>query len=451
MEYSIGVIRSIKAKIQNLILDKRFSEILTGSAWALSARVISTGFAMTTSIIISRAYGAGVLGIVAVLNSFLMLTTIFSVLGTNTSILRLIPEHLVKYSPTSAFCVYRKTQYFVAGMSLVTGSILFFSSDFIAKTIFSKPHLQVYFAMGAIFIVFKSLMILNTQAVRGLRFVRLFAFMQMLPAFSKLIVLVPITLFFYHKDNPVYAMFASIAITALIGVWIMDRTFKYQSMPNDNVKPMTMKEILRISLPMLMTSTMTLIIGQTGIIILGIYRPESQVGYYSVAVNLATLTAFIASAINSMAAPKFSELYHSDKIKDLFYVAKKSTKLIFWTSLPILVGLILFGKILLSILFGPEFVASYLAMVILIFGQFVTSISGPNGFFMNMTGNENKLKKIMIIAAILNVTLCLMLIPSLGLYGAAIAAMIGTLFWNIVVLIYMKKEFGKTIVFFPFL
>jgi len=39
---------------------------------------------------------------VAVLQSFLMLATIFTVLGTNTSILRLIPEHLAGYFPALA-------------------------------------------------------------------------------------------------------------------------------------------------------------------------------------------------------------------------------------------------------------------------------------------------------------------------------------------------------------
>ena len=55
----------VKRKIQNLISDKKFSEILTGAYWALSARVIATGLGMVSSIIIARAYGAEVLGIVA--------------------------------------------------------------------------------------------------------------------------------------------------------------------------------------------------------------------------------------------------------------------------------------------------------------------------------------------------------------------------------------------------
>jgi len=58
------------------------SILLTGSAWALGVRVIATGLGMITSIIIARCYRAEVLGVVAVLNSFLFLATIFTVLGT---------------------------------------------------------------------------------------------------------------------------------------------------------------------------------------------------------------------------------------------------------------------------------------------------------------------------------------------------------------------------------
>jgi O-antigen/teichoic acid export membrane protein len=439
----------VKRKIQNLISDKKFSEILTGAYWALSARVIATGLGMVSSIIIARAYGAEVLGIVAVLNSFLTLATIFTVLGTGTSILRLIPEHLAKYSPTSAFKIYRKTQYFVAGISVLTGSLLFFASGFIAETVFSKLHLRFYFALAAVFIVFMSLTQLNTQAVRGLRLIRVFAFMQLLPSLTKLLILIPITIFFFHRDNTIYAMFASMTITALAGIWIMDMAFKVKAGPNDVVHHMPVKNILAISLPMLLTATMTLVIGQTGVIMLGIFRPEAEVGYYSVAVSLASLTSFILSAINFMAAPKFSELYHGDKMDELFHIAQKSTKLIFWTTIPILFFLILFGKPVLSLLFGPDFTVAYWAMFFLALGQLVNSISGSTGIFMNMTGHQLVLRNVMFMAAIINVILNLMLIPNLGIYGAALAGMASLIFGNVYLLIYIKIKYGRTIGYLP--
>jgi O-antigen/teichoic acid export membrane protein len=443
------MINFIKRKYINLTSDTRFSEILTGSAWALGARVIATGVGVITSIIIARFYGAEMMGIVAVLNSFLMLATIFTVLGTDTSILRLIPEHLAKYSPTSAFKVYRKTQYFVAGVSVITGSLLFLGSGFVAEKIFSKPHLRYYFALGAIFIVFKALVDLNTQAVRGVRLIRTFAFMQLLPTLSKLMILVPVTIFFYHQDNPIYAMFASIAITALAGAWIMDRVFKQKSAPDDTLHPMPMKEVLTISLPMLMSGAMGIIIGQIGIIMLGIFRPEEEVGYYSVATKLATLTTFVLAAINSMAAPKFSQLYHSGRMEELFHIAKKATKLIFWTTTPMLFLLVLMGNPLIEMLFGSKFKAAYWAMVCLIVGQFVNSISGPTGYFMNMTGNQNTFRNIVFIATLINVGLNLLLIPRFGIFGAAVASTICIISWNIATLCFIKFKYKETIGYIP--
>lgn len=119
------MINFIKKKINNLVSDQKFSEILTGSAWALSARVIAMLISFAFSIVVARFYGAEIVGIMAVINSFLMLATLITVFGTPTSILRLIPEHLAKHSPTSAFNVYRKTQYMVIGVSLITGALFF--------------------------------------------------------------------------------------------------------------------------------------------------------------------------------------------------------------------------------------------------------------------------------------------------------------------------------------
>ena len=186
------MIQFIKKKYHNLVSDTRFSEILTGSVWALSARVIATAMGLAFSVIVARLYGAEVVGIVAVINSFLMLATIFTVLGTPTSILRLIPEHLAKYSPTSAFKVYRKTQYMVIGISVITAALFFFGANLIADKVFSKPHLSYYFALASIFIVFKSIMMLNTQAVRGLRLIKLFALMQLLPQAFNLLFLISV-------------------------------------------------------------------------------------------------------------------------------------------------------------------------------------------------------------------------------------------------------------------
>jgi len=208
-------------------------------------------------------------------------------------------------------------------------------------------------------------------------------------------------------------------------------------------------DILSISLPMLMTATMVFLIAQTGVIMLGMFRSEAEVGYYAIAVKLATLTSFILRAVNSMVAPKFSELFHSEKMDELFCVAKKSAKLIFWTTTPIMLGIVVTGKPVLSIVFGSDFSLAYHALLILVLGQFIHSISGATALFMNMTGNQKVLKNIMLIAALSNIVLNLIMIPLFGMTGAAFAATVSLCLWNITALVYIKKMYGKTTGYFP--
>ena len=439
----------LQRKFHNFISDKKFSEIFTGSIWAMGARVFSTVIGLVTSVFIARLYGAEVVGILAVVNSFLMFSTIFTVLGTGTSILRLIPEHLVKYSPTSAFLMYRKTQLIVIGVSLLISTLFFFVAHLIANNVFGKPSFSFYFSLAAVFIVFKSLMILNTQAVRGIRLVKVFAFIQVLPSVVNLLVLFCLFAFLASKDDPVYALLASMAVTAVVGWVIMEVSFKRRMSPSDHVEPMSASSILSVSFPMLMTNTMNFAIAQTGVIMLGVYRTEAEVGYYSIAVKLATLTSFILTASNSMIAPKFSDLFHSGKMDELFYIAKKSSKFIFWATVPVLLGLVFFGYPLLKYFFGTNFAAAYPAMTLLIVGQFVNSVSGSTGMFMNMVGYQRQFSAIIIFSSSINILFCYLFIPDFGVIGAAVSSVVSIIFWNIATLLYIKIKHGQSIGYIP--
>lgn len=442
------MISFIKRTYRNLMGDKGFADILTGTVWAMISRVGTLVFSLASSLIIARLYGAEAMGILAIMVSVLSIATVFTVLGTGTSILRLIPEHLTKYSPTSAFRVYRKVQYLVAGVSVVTGLVLFLLSGLIAERVFKSPQLQGIIAVSAGFILFKSVMLLNQQAVRGLKLIRTFSFLQLLPAASFTLFLF-VGISWKHDWVPAYAQLMAWAVTGILGAIIMDQSFRRRMQPDDSVEPMSTGSILSLSLPMLVSTSMTLVIGQTGIIILGMYRPPAEVGYYSLAVRLATLTAFVLHAINTMSAPTFSELYHQGQTQELLRIARKSTRLIFWTTIPILLILTVLGRPILA-LFRPEFVAAYPALLILVTGQFFHSLSGSTGLFMNMTGQQKALRNIMGGAALLNVVLNITLTPQIGLLGAAIAACSSTVFWNAAALILIYRKFGGSIAYVPF-
>ena len=67
--------------------------------------------------------------------------------------------------------------------------------------------------------------------------------------------------------------------------------------------------LLRTSMPLLVVNSMTLILGWTDVLVLGIWRGAAEVGIYGIAMRLAVLTAFILSAVNVVVAPQFAALH----------------------------------------------------------------------------------------------------------------------------------------------
>lgn len=99
-------------------------------------------------------------------------------------------------------------------------------------------------------------------------------------------------------------------------------------------------------------------------------------------------------------------------------------------SLPVALGLIVFGKPILATVFGPEYAAGALALAILCVGQLLNAGFGSVGNILNMTGHERDTVLGVAIGAISNVALNLLLIPPLGIDGAAIAIAMSLLIWN---------------------
>ena len=80
-------------------------------------------------------------------------------------------------------------------------------------------------------------------------------------------------------------------------------------------------------------------------VISGLSTNSAQIGVYHTAFKLSMFATIGLMAVKSIASPKFAELYKQREFKLLKKVTQQSTKLIFWTTLPLVALFIfLFGK-----------------------------------------------------------------------------------------------------------
>ena len=210
------------------------------------------------------------------------------------------------------------------------------------------------------------------------------------------------------------------------------------------------KNIIKTSTPMMLSGSLALLMGWSDILMLSYYKTSIDVGIYNAALKIAAISGITLIAVNAIATPKFVEFYAKNDFLGLKKMVQNSTKLIFFTTTPILFILICFPQSILGFL-GDEFSVAYIALIYLCVSRFVNAISGSVGYIMQMTDQQVTYQNVIFIAVIINVALNFLLIPSYGYTGAALASSIAMIFWNLTLVLIIKKKLGFWTIYVPFI
>jgi O-antigen/teichoic acid export membrane protein len=174
------------------------------------------------------------------------------------------------------------------------------------------------------------------------------------------------------------------------------------------------------SLTMFFITAVRVVNSKADVLLLGAFQGAESVGLYNAAARGAELTTLPVVVAGVILAPRFASLHARgahDELWKLFWIGTAAMAL---SSAPLAGGLLLFGEQALG-LFGPEFPAGNRVMTILVLGQWLTAATGPAGPMLVMTGRERITMGWVVGGTMLNVTLNLLLIPTWGAEGAALA------------------------------
>ena len=195
----------------------------------------------------------------------------------------------------------------------------------------------------------------------------------------------------------------------------------------------------RVALALLLFTALFQVLARTDVVMLGVLLDTRAAGIYAIAAQASQLVFLGLSAVNTIAAPMISALYWQHRHDELQRVVRLAAIGILLTAVPALLVLVVFGRPILR-LFGALFDRGYAALVILCAGQLIHALSGSVGFLMSMTGHQKQAAGIVGMAVVLNVVLNFLLIPPLGMVGAAVASATATAAWNLVMLVYVWRH-----------
>jgi O-antigen/teichoic acid export membrane protein len=448
-KYNTAVISTFSALSLRLKKDLHLKELLAGSSVAFVLRITGMLFSYVWILLITRNFGADAMGIFALSTTVLSVFSILGKLGLDMALLRFVSEYSAQGRHDLVKEVYIKALKIIIPLSLFLALLLFFLSPYIANNIFHREYLSYYFRIVSLGVLPMVLININSQALRGLKKIKEFSFFQNIsnPMFAG-IALLTLLVFTKEQSAPLISYVTALLLGASVSYILWQRNIKADK--NQHEKSVRLRDMLNVSVPMLLSSSMSFIIEWTAIIMLGMFRSNVEVGIFNVAVKISLITTVSLMAINSIAAPKFAEFYGKSDMAGLGRIARQSSKLIFWTSFPVLLIIFVSPSFILGV-FGEDFKAGVLALILLTIGQFINAVSGSVGFILNMTGRQKVFQNIILITTMLNILLNLILIPAYGINGAAFANMVTMVFWNLCSVIYIKRYLKIDTIYIPIL
>jgi len=422
--------------------EHKFTLVRDG-AFSLFIRVVYVLLSFFISVLLARILGTEGYGVYAYAVALISLVTIPLEFGLPNLIVRETARGLAKQEWGHIFGVWLWTSRITLGLSFAliigAGIIIIVNREKLSS---GDLILLVYGIILVLLIAFGNL---RGAALRGLNFVVSGQAPEQIlaPGGYVFLILCATLISSANHFTPTLALelqAIAYAMAFVIGVWFLWRKAPaeiYHSQPVFDGRSW-----LSSTLPLAFTSGMSLIISRSGVVLLKILSNSSNAGVYRAADQMAFLISIVLQAMNMVIAQQIARFYVLGESNRLQKLATMSARISFLLTLPAVVVFLFFGKPLLAFLFGAEFSAGYETLAILSIGQLINASAGSVGFLLNMTGHEKDTARVFFVAAVGNILLSLLLIPRLGILGAAIASTVTMFLWNSTLLFFVYKRLG---------
>src|SRR3984893_14919894 len=438
---SAGVIARLRAMAGRVLggsSEASVTKRLAGTI--LIIRVLSAAMAYLSQILLARWMGGSDYGVYVYVWTWVLLLGSMMDFGISASAQKIIPEYRTRSEHALLRGFHPGSRWMTFAVSAVVSLLLAGLVKALSPCIDANSIVPLYIGC----LTLPAFVVANTQdgIARSHDWMRLGLMPQFIVRQSLVIGLTAGAFALGFHLGATAAMLASAAAVwiAMLGQMVVLNR-KLGSHIEPGAKAYDFRGWLAVSLPILMVEGFYLLLSYTDVLVPQQFRSSEEVGVYFAVVKTLALVSFIHYAMSATTAHRFAE-YHAigDKARLSAYVAH-AIKWTFWPSLAATILLLALGKPLLW-LFGPQFVAGYDIMFVAATGLVVRSAIGPVERLLNMLGHQHICALAYALAFVMNVVLCVALVPRFGGHGAAAATSISLVFETVLLFWIVRRRLG---------
>ncbi|WP_319508445.1 flippase [uncultured Methanolobus sp.] len=218
---------------------------------------------------------------------------------------------------------------------------------------------------------------------------------------------------------------AGLAGGAVAGIFVASLIeFRFFDLHLTNFKWDHVKSLSVFSFWLFLTSSGAIVFSQADTIMIGYFMENTDVGIYRVALQFTTVATFATYALRNTLWPRVSRWGKKGYIGLVEESLSRAISYSLILAVPVLVGGFLLGDRLLYFFYGAEFATGYIVLTILLSVQLVNVFQYFFTMYLDALDMPKESFKVTAIGIAANVVLNFVLIPIIGINGAAIATLV---------------------------
>lgn len=427
--------------IKNLFHKLKTDNLFVKSIKVLFIRVSGVALSFASLLLLTNYFSEETVGKYNYLNSVLIVLGALCLLGMNSSFLQFSGKLEAENKFSEIVNVYYK-KITILVISCSTLYMIYFAVRyFLQELLIATGTLQVL-DRAILGVFFYSICLLNFEVIRGLRKLIVSEFYRNIFRFGALLLVVIVLIYIDEEplflDLFIFTLVVMAVVTTIHSINLLNK-LKSITAAQTNDQSIGYRQIISVSIPMTISFLALLIMQSIDVIMLKYYFEYNIVAYYGIVMRVSFLIGVVLTSINAIISPSISKLFYSNKKRELTLLMNKAIKLNFILTLPFILLLVVFPKEILG-LFGSNYQASSMVLIIILLGQIINVFSGSVGVYLNMTGRQKIFQKILLLTLVINILLNFTLIPKNEMVGAAISTSISLILWNLIGVIYIYKK-----------
>jgi O-antigen/teichoic acid export membrane protein len=401
--------------------------LLAGSAFLVGLRIAGVSITYVTQVLLARWMGAAELGhYVFALAGCVMLFQL-STMGLPAAAFRFIPQYEKAGDHSKALGFVQRTQRIVFFSSVIVAAIAI-----VALLLFDleSPAQRLTRILAFLSIPFFAMIVLDGSIARSISLLMLAVLPNLL--LRQILLLIGIVM--------VYFLLGSLSATIVAGLFLITITVlgigqgillhRYLKARFTGVVPdYDTKLWLLTALPLLAPFAFTQFAQECNVFVAGLSLPPESLAVFNAAYRTSSFVNYGMSAVSLLVAPQISLLFFSGDKATLQRLLTQQAQVRLLFAIGAAVVLVALGRQLLG-LFGEDFLPGYWALLILVAANLFAGAIGPVVQLLSISGYEKRCAAIFACALVLQVVANAVLVPLLGIAGAALAVLSGTVFWT---------------------